>query len=187
MMTRLLDRLWARPHILPTEEVARRLSSYMTPTIVNDLYDFGQLLLNEGFSRKSQLESKATVVVGYSGAILAYLLARLPRSASHSISNWATIPALLALVFGFAAARVHLQNWLSDDIWVPEELSSIHPEEQLRLHYFEALYEVNEEMKRANQRKGNFLFFAQWLLLLAVLTVAGALLIEWSKALSIAV
>jgi len=72
-MTRLLDRLWARPHILPTEEVARRLSSYMNPTIVNDLYGFGQLLLNEGFSRKSQLESKATVVVGYSGAILAYL------------------------------------------------------------------------------------------------------------------
>ncbi len=185
MLRRLLDWIWPQPETLPTADVARRVGSYMSAKIVADLYEFGQFLLNEGLSRTSQLESKATVVVGYSGAILAFLLARLPGAGARSLSNWAAIPALLALLVGFLTLRVHTYKWFSDSVWIPERLSHKNPEQQLHLHYFEAIYDINSEVKRANQLKGNLLHLAQWLLFLAVLTVAASLFIEAREAFAV--
>jgi lysylphosphatidylglycerol synthetase-like protein (DUF2156 family) len=149
----------------------------MTPEVIKEIYAFGGFLIAEGIGRTAHLESKATIVVGYSGAILAFLLVRLPASA-QSLSNWAALPAVLALLLGFATVRIHGTKWFGDDIWIPQQLASAHPDEQLRLHYFEAIFEINQEIKSTNQVKGNLLFFAQWLLLIAVLIIGWTLLSE---------
>lgn len=54
-----------------------RLSSYENETTTDELYDFGKILVLEGVDRAHWLDSKAGILAGFSGAIVALLLSTL--------------------------------------------------------------------------------------------------------------
>lgn len=171
---------------LSLDEAARRIVSYKSPSTVSSLYEFGKLLFSEGIARTSQLESKATIVVGYCGAILAFLLSRSTPYSRALLWGYeplviflAAASAFLALLFGFWAGRIHKWRWIGEKIWLPQALPREHPEETLDLHYLESLYEIHQELKRANRRKGNLVHLAQWLLVIALVFLSAALFAEW--------
>ena len=169
------DWLWTRARLMPRNEAARRLADYDLEATTGELYSFGKLLLDEGIQRTGQLESKATIVVGYSGALIAFLLTQ--PATTHFLVWWATIVgaacALVALTLAFWAGRIHRSYWLSDNTWLPDR--KIAKAFTLQLNYFEAIFEVNQDLRSLNLRKGNLVFLAQWTLLSAVIAVAVAL------------
>lgn len=172
---------------LSLEEAASRVAAHNSPSVVNALYDFGKLLFSEGISRTSQLESKATIVVGYSGAILAFLLSHttpypptLLGGCGSVVILLAAIAAFFALLLAFWAGRIHKWRWVGEAVWVPSRLPIERPEEALTLHYFESLFEAHQELSRANRQKGDFVHAAQWLLIISLVLLSVALLAQWS-------
>jgi hypothetical protein len=167
--------VWTGARLMPRDEAARRLADYHLEATTGELYSFGKLLLDEGIQRTGQLESKATIVVGYSGALIAFLLTQ--PATKNSLVWWATIVgaacALVALALAFWAGRIHRAYWLSDRTWLPDR--KIAKAFTLQLHYFEAIFEVTQDLRSLNLRKGNLVFLAQWTLLSAVVAVTVAL------------
>jgi hypothetical protein len=67
-------------HELSFEEVHRRVSDYplTRADVTSELYKLGKMLLHESEERSGSLDSKGTAILGYSGVILAFLLANAP-------------------------------------------------------------------------------------------------------------
>jgi hypothetical protein len=61
---------------LPGEEVDQLLAKYPSEDVTKELFDFGQMLLTTDDERVGLIDSKATTLIGYSSAILAFLLMR---------------------------------------------------------------------------------------------------------------
>lgn len=155
---------------LTPDEVYQRVSSYPAAAtdVTNVLYDFGRALLNENQERTGLLDSKATTVAGFSGAILALLLSDLPTwskqmTAWQLLFTWvATICAFLASAFSLVAMRGQHWEWFSDKDWFREGV--LDDADKLKRYHLTVLHEVNSQDDRVNERKGTWLIRSQFFL-----------------------
>jgi hypothetical protein len=173
-----------KPHELPGEEVDQLLAKYPSEEVTKELFDFGQMLLTTDDERVGLIDSKATTLIGYSSAILAFLLMR-GVSWTHSWVELIAI-ALVAVLAGLACVAAFMavrgaQNWsqLSEATWFPRDQVLAGPD-QLKRFYISAMHQVLQDNHRIANRKADEMIIAQILvaaagvLLAIILTVAIA-------------
>lgn len=167
-----------RPYQLSEDEVADRVEQYSSPEMTEGLYRFGTMMIQENLDRTKQLETKITAVAGYSGAILAFLIARPPAWLT-SPTGWQTIFILCAGVFAslgitcsLFALRVRQHQWFSDSQWFENENQLLDNFDRLKRYHVLAMHGVNQQMGRTNEQKANWIFIAQLFLVLAALSIA---------------
>lgn len=111
-------------HHLTDEEVRERLARCKSPEIVQELYDFGQILSKDTADRIKGLESKATSFAAYGTAIVTFLVS---SSASWSglgnyWSPWIALCAGLCALFCTSncvrALRLRKYALTSEDDWL---------------------------------------------------------------------
>lgn len=183
------ERKKAKMNSEPTEanglaEIKDRLASYEDPKTTEDLYDFGEMLINEGVERAHWLDLKAGVLAGFSGAIVALLLSTFSnwKSALQSLPNgfglivFAGILCLLcASLWSLFGLGVRKFEWLDEkDIWLAKEYLDF--PDQLRRYYILAMYRVSVSHDVANRKKSSCLTIAQSLLITGGSLLALALL-----------
>jgi hypothetical protein len=168
---------------LPGAEVDELLSEYSSEEVTKELFDFGQILLTADDERVGLIDSKATTLVGYSSAILAFLLIR-GASWTHSRFELVAI-ATVGVIAGFACVFAGLalrgaQNWsqLSEATWFPRE-QVLAGSDPLKRFYITAMHQVLQDNHRIANRKADQMIVAQVLVALAgvllAITLAAAI------------
>jgi hypothetical protein len=148
----------------------------VTPT-TDLLLDFGKDLLRANDERIASIDSKATVIVGYSAAILALLVTRDTALAGEPV--WRVFPVLAAAIFAVLGcmwsglALRAARDWQSpgEATWFPEDTSVAADADSLRRWYLKAMHQSFQDNHRITDQKAGELVRAQ----LAV-TAAGACL-----------
>ena len=167
---------------LPAKEMSERLTSYESEETTKELYDFGKMLVQECVERVHHIDSKATMLAGYSGTILALLVA---TSAiwKPTIDKWAmgivfaaAFAALMAGMFAIWSFSPTRFDWFSDNEWVdkaylndPEQLRRYHV---LTMHNVVSLHEAISKLKTARIKSSRFMLGISATLLFAALANA---------------
>lgn len=168
-------------HELPGEEVDQLLDEYSSEDVTKELFAFGQILLASDDERVGLIDSKATTLVGYSSAILAFLLLR-GVSWTHSWLELGGI-AIAGLLAGCACFSAGLalrgaQNWkqLSETTWFPRHKVMEGPD-PLKKFYISAMHEVLQVNHRIANRKADQMIMAQvlvaWAGVILAITLAS--------------
>jgi Type I restriction modification DNA specificity domain len=153
---------------LSTEEVYRRLEAYFEriPEASSLAFALGQQLLQEVNDRSAQIDAKGISILGWSGALLAYLLIHAPqiyRADSIMVEALGTVALLLAFLAAFSgswSARTRKWRGVSDKTWFPDPLLVIDLE-HLRQHYVAELHESRSTWDRGCQQKAFWLRLGQ--------------------------
>jgi hypothetical protein len=176
-----------RPYQLSEDEVYGRVEQYNSPDITEVLYRFGTMMIQENLDRTKQLETKTTVVAGFSVAMLSFLISR-PTAWLTIPTGWQGIAlastgvfASLAIVLSLYALLVSTHRWFSDSQWFENENHVLDDKDRLTRYYVLAMHGVNQQMDRSNTQKANRIFAAQIFLALAGLSMATIL---WAPVLS---
>jgi hypothetical protein len=170
---------------LPEDEVDALIDNLPSEQVTDELFKFGEMLLAENEARIGALESKATVVVGYSGAVLAFLVLRAPDWARTS--RWELVGLLFAALCAASActcafsALIGAKNWdwFSEKQWLAAKPALVSAD-KLKRHYLKAMHGVKQTNHRITNRKADSIIKAQLLLaataiVLGVTLAAGAL------------
>jgi hypothetical protein len=159
------------------------------PDVTDQLCAFGRMLLDETLSRNNQLESKATAVIGFSGAILAFLVTQA-RSWLVDLSPFEQIimgcvvaSAFAATVAAFLALLISRFAWFSDAQWFQTEGGVLEDADRLKRFHLLAIHSINRKFETANDLKAGRVAFAQRMLALATIGLAAALAIRLTNAL----
>ena len=113
---------------LNEDEVRRRLKLCKDAKIADELYEFGERLLNYRIDISHRLDSKAAAMAGYAGAVLTVLLSTYGnwKGAVGQIGFLIMALAGIAVFFAGASAitamRLRDFLWFTQDEWLKEEL-----------------------------------------------------------------
>jgi len=170
-------------HHLQNDEVHRRLSEYATkiPEASLIIFDLGKQLLEEAINRSNQIDVKGISVLGWSTAVLGFLLLhgrRIYTSGSVVIIVLGTCGMALAFLAAFSGAwSSRRRRWrgISDEIWFPDP-ALLTDAEHLRQHYIEELHDSRNSWDQGCRRKAFWLGFGQTCLSLAAFLAALMLL-----------
>ncbi len=161
---------------LPGAEVDELLAKYSSEEVTKELFDFGQMLLAADDERVGLIDSKATTLVGYSSAILAFLLIR-GTGWTHSWPELIAI-AIVGVIAGLACLSAGIalwgaQNWrqLSEVTWFPRE-QVLAGSDPLKRFYISAMHQVLQDNHRIANRKADQMIIAQVLVALAGVLLA---------------
>ena len=185
------------PEVNGVSEIIERVSGYDSQKTTDELYDFGKILLQEGVERVHWLDSKAGLLIGFSGAILALLLStvstwklELKALPAPWVFGGLVFLALLCLAganfFGLLALRAEKFLWPDEkDVWLAKDY--LNYPEQLRRFYLVAMYETIASHDKVNQKKAERVDKAQLLLvmgtvLLAIVLLAATGRLAWTLA-----
>lgn len=167
---------------LSEDEVYERVLKYTPAGITDELYKFGMMMLTENLDRTKQLDSKATILAGYSGAIIAFLVSR--QSLMEPATGWqvivillAGLSALVAVIASIWALQVRTFRWFSDRVWFKSESGILEDVDRLRRYYVLEMHHVNHEIGQSNGKKADRVVIAQRALGIAGLCLAAAFLI----------
>jgi hypothetical protein len=119
------------------------------------MVNFGQALIKANGDRIAAIDGKATNILGYSIAILAFISTQ-PLIGQSPLR---TFPLMLAAVFALlggwsAALTTHAaRNWqsMSECTWFPDSAATASDSDQLNRWYLKAMH----ESLQVNQRKAN--------------------------------
>ncbi len=174
--------LWQylRPRLLGVTETKERavfevdtlIESCPSGEVTGALFNFGRYLLDQNAARDNSVDQKATSIVAYGSAILAFLTTR-ESSWSHSPIRLLALLLIAALaisacVFAGLALR-GARNWLElgEATWFPDHARFLADEDQLKRYYLTAMHQVFQENHRIVNQKADQMILAQ-------LSVAGA-------------
>jgi hypothetical protein len=164
------------------DDVIRYLNNNPDQKTIDQLYDFGKLLLDQIRGLKNSYDSKLTSCLGWGTATLAILLA--------GASNWmgttgthlglARVGMLLAFL-SVVASILGLKSWAgwkwpSEKDWFQAEFFS-HPE-KLKQQHLVAMLEAHQSYSRRTQRKGYALVAAEYLLAASALVLGAAVFLR---------
>ncbi len=164
---------------LSVEEVNARLVSYESQETTKELYDFGKMMVGECVERVHKIDSKATMLAGYGGAIIALLIS--------TSSLWMSIIDKWAMVTVFAAAFAVLMSaayavwsfspktfdWFSDNEWFEKDYLS--DPEQLRRYHILTMHNVVRSHDAVSKTKTKRIRTSQRLLGVGTLLLVVAL------------
>lgn len=144
--------------------------------VLSALEQFSGPMVDELFSRIATIESKAINVIGWSSALLGFLMLR-PAVTTHEgrvIIGLAAVALVVAIVAGFMAAKARRWQWPTTRQWFcVEEFDRPHA---LRVQHLMALLRAYQGHTITNRDQASALKYAQWAILGAGLIVAFALL-----------
>jgi hypothetical protein len=149
-----------------------------TPEMASQVFDFGLAISNETLQGTAQLDAKAISILGFAGALLAFLLAAHDSLQTAGWTRWpygvllfaAELSAVLAIMRAFLAIRVRNFSSLSESDWFQPELLRAQNPVRLRRFYARSIHAVNQVSGRINSEKGAQLDRAgKWLAISAAL------------------
>lgn len=159
------------------EQVRQLVYQYKDdPVITEELYAFGKMFLSEVESRVKQLEAKATSVLGWSVAILAFLFTQLTKGSSIVDTNVSLLSgtfAALAVERAYLAVRGR-SDWLlpSDRDWFGE--TALGSGDELKRFHIRSIHEMKHNQNEiANRKSRHLLRGEKYLVLAAAIFVAG--------------
>jgi hypothetical protein len=112
---------------LSENEVERRLALCTDVKVGDELYEFGERLLNYRIDISHRLDSKASAMAGYAGVVLTVLLSTYGTWESavgqvgFLIMALAGIAVFLAAVLAITAMALRDFMWFSQDDWLKED------------------------------------------------------------------
>lgn len=147
---------------------------------VEQLYDFGKVLLDQIRDLRETYDEKLTSCLGWSSALFALVMV--------GTENWMKIQGPIGLfasfgvVFAFAsliAAMLGLRSrggwkWPSEKDWFSEEFLKWPTE--LKKQHIIVMHQAHRSYSELGQRKGHFLIAAEWGLILAALCLGLAVI-----------
>lgn len=162
---------------LSDDDVDTVVAEAASEEVADELSKFGEMLLSEIQERVSGLDSKATTIIGFSAAILAFLI--------HQSGQWDNAPKLeslgvlsVALLAGAASAFAFLAlkgsrnwKWFSERNWFPAPEAKAGTD-QLKRYYVRAMHRVERANNRIANEKAHDVVAAQVLLALAAMVLA---------------
>jgi hypothetical protein len=168
------------PNALGDDDVHSIVSAYEPEVVTDRLETFGRFLLTANCDRTKDLEQKAVLLMGYSIAVIVFLVSREP-SQSVLEPPWppvmirlASIFAGISLVFSFLALRVRLHAWFGDRQWFDNEGDTMDEPDLLHRAHVLAIHAVNSRLTLSNDEKADNIIVAQ-----GCLIIAGLLLAVW--------
>jgi len=172
----------AKRKLVDPDHIPLRLRELSDPEL-DELGQFGSIMATEMVGRIQQLETKAIVILGYGGAIVAFLLTMLARPPYIQTFPKITLCTAAFLATGAICLSAYALiaragwTWPSERDWFPEKafgnLNAIK-----RRHLDALLYAYHQQGLRAD-RKGVALIWAQRLLLLSLLALLALFLIAF--------
>jgi hypothetical protein len=169
---------------LTEEQVHAIVSSYEQSEVTARLEDFGRFLISANRERTKAIEGKATLIVGYSVAVLAFLVSKEPTQSVMG-AMWpplgvrvASICAAISLMFAFIALWVKSSRWLSDRQWFENENDVMEDDDRLRRCHVLAMHAANAKLRVSNDEKADNVRVAQASMIIAGLCLAGWLAIR---------
>ncbi|OFV96229.1 MAG: hypothetical protein A3H28_10185 [Acidobacteria bacterium RIFCSPLOWO2_02_FULL_61_28] len=173
---------------LTEREVRERLALCSDAQVVDELYDFGRLMLNHSVENTRGLDSKAAQMAAYGGAIVTLLVSTakawvpLGNSVTILLAGVAGVSAFVAAIFAVLAMKLRTFDWLGEREWLEDKCFS----QLVRLKAFRVLtmWGAMDSHKSANIGKIKFLKTSQRWLSWAVAFILLLLLhIGWSQTL----
>jgi hypothetical protein len=162
---------------MSNDEVDMVVAGAASEQVTDELYKLGEMLLSEIQERVSGLDSKATTIIGFSGAILAFLVHQSAQPATVSTLELVGI-ILVALLAGTASAFAFLAlkgarnwKWFSERNWFPAPEAKAGTD-QLKRYYVRAMHRVERANNRIANKKADNVVKAQVLLALAAIVLA---------------
>jgi hypothetical protein len=161
------------------QQVRERLASYEDAAVTDELYTFGQTMLHDAVERLNKSDSKAGVMAGYAGGVVA-LLASTAKIWATNETKWHILLPMAAIVLLLIAAcvaafslRLKKTEWLSPNEWMKEEC--LKSAEKLRRYHILTMWGVHESLDRTYQKKTAHIRKAEWLMLAAWVFLAASL------------
>src|SRR5262245_11459915 len=117
---------------LSEREVRERLALCSDPEIIDELYTFGQMMLQESIENTRALDSKAASIATYGGAIVTLLVStsadwvRLGNTWTLALGAIAGITAFASSIFAVRAMALRNFEWISQKEWLEEDCISQH-------------------------------------------------------------
>jgi hypothetical protein len=160
---------------LTQEEVHERLGIYAAKanaanTRISETssvaFLLGQQLLEEVMDRSSQIDSKGLAILGWSGALLVFLLVHAPKIYGSDqvvievLATLAIVLAFISAVSGAWTSRKRTFRGISDETWFPDPANIIDAE-HLQQHYIEELHESRTKWDIVCQQKAVWLGIGQ--------------------------
>ncbi len=173
-----MARFTVQQNDLSSEEVQELVYSYEEEGVTDELASFGQMLMAEVQQRSSQIDSKAAMVLGWSTAVLAFLLDP-PHSVTLSL-GFIVLGALCALFAAIQAYRALRARYAwecpSDADWF--EKSALVNGDELKRFHIRCWHGVRKSQNALAEQKGRLLLSSQRLLLFAAAFLAGGLVVH---------
>jgi hypothetical protein len=153
------------------------------PGVTEALEEFGTLMLEELREHTYGLESKAMSTLGWSAALLVFLLFPFGEGASGPLATLprvvrltAATAATVAIVFAYLALRLTKWAWPSEHDWFREDLLS--DPSALRRHHVQSMLATYRDNRRRNQQKIRRAKIAELCLVIAAILVGAAVFIS---------
>jgi hypothetical protein len=151
------------------QAIMARLSSYEEPETTKVLYNLGEMLVKEGVERARWLDSKAAILVGFSGTLLT-LLVVTSSNWKTEIEGWGAFSLFVAILclltagfFALWALLIARFEWFNENAgWFPTEY--LQYPDQLTRYYLLAMYRVHWSHECVNHKKSSRIANAQRLL-----------------------
>ena len=167
---------------LSAAEVDAMVDAQRPAETTDRLLDFGRGLLRANDERVAALDSKATMIVGYSTAILAFMVSQGEPVPGRPW--WVVMPWLLAGIcaavacFSSGMALRAARNWknMSEATWFPKDLSTIADADRLGRWYLAAMHQSLQENHRIANQKASETIISQLAVAAAGVSLAIALL-----------
>jgi hypothetical protein len=164
---------------LTKEEVKERLASVTEPSVTNELYDLGKLLIAETQDRFKSLDGKAATIAAYSIGVIT-LLASTRSSWSQASHLWSAravfvggVISLIATMFAVWALTLKQYQWFSENVWIKADC--LKDAERLRLYHILAMWTIVDAHNSVCETKASRIAWAQWLLLAGAVVLALSL------------
>lgn len=166
-----------------SKEIERLLLANKYEELTEELFSFGQLLLDEVQQRTAQLDTKLISLLGWTAAILAFLLvgdaswvesAHKPGIATTIVMLLATLSSLGAVACSFLGVKTAMFQFSSEKDWF--ETSLFNDVLTLKKFHLISMLETHQAHGRVNERKGQRAHEAEWLLAASAVLVGMATL-----------
>lgn len=166
---------------IDVDDVLAFLNADPPSEVVDQLYDFGKLLLDQIRGLRNSYESKLSSCLGWGTATLAILLSGLAKWLSQDVAG---ILASAGALFAFLSVAVAIVGLKSFGGWKwPSEKDWFQPEylrwaAHLKRHHLVSMLEAHQSYSLRTQRKGYALMIAEYLLAASALCLGVAVVIH---------
>lgn len=163
-------------------DISAQLELHHSPELLDQLFAFGQVMLDEVQSRTTAIESKATSMFGWTTGLLALFVLQPPKAiadltTSELVLTIIGVAGAAAGLFASALAlRVQSFSWPSQRDWLRADLFSGDVWILRSLHVL-AMLETHEKHACVNELKARHLQIAQAGLLVAGLSLGLQLIV----------
>lgn len=161
-----------------SEDEAKDRLKHADAKVLDELYEFGKMLLTETVARVGRLDTKATYIAAYSIGVVTLLVSTNSGWASRIHFVWlpilAGVAAFLSGISAVLALTLKDFKWFNDDDWLRTECLQNH--ESLVQYRVLSLREKIDSWEDVASRKADKIELAQLGLLVAALFLIASLI-----------